>query len=137
MAGPLATGSTTSSADGSVRRFPIRVGRRSRAILLLFGVPALREWYGIWIIALAALLPLGWPAARAVVFSAGALGSYGLAIWIQAWRGTNFADIGIFMVMLMLGPAVIVALFEAADSYAWWRARRIIAAAGLHPGKAH
>jgi hypothetical protein len=34
------TGSSTSSADGSppTRRFPIRIGRRSRPLLLLFGV---------------------------------------------------------------------------------------------------
>ena len=38
MAGPSATGSTTTSADASVRRFPIRIGRRSRPGLLLFGV---------------------------------------------------------------------------------------------------
>jgi hypothetical protein len=103
----------------------IRYAFEAFFILLLFGVPALREWYGIWIIALAALLPLGWPAARAIVFAAGALGSYGLAIWIQAWRGTNFADIGMFMVLLMLGPAILVALLEAADSYAWWKARKL------------
>src|SRR5215207_5835431 len=38
VAGPLRTGSTTSSADPPVRRFPIRVGRRSRPLLALFGV---------------------------------------------------------------------------------------------------
>jgi len=99
----------------------IRYAFEAFFILLIFGVPALREWYGIWIIALAALLPLGWPAARGVVFAMGALASYGVAIWIQAWRGTNFGDIGIFMVLLMLGPAILIALLEAADSYAWWR----------------
>jgi hypothetical protein len=37
---PSPTGSTTSSADRSppTRRFPIRIGRRSRPLLLLFGV---------------------------------------------------------------------------------------------------
>ena len=105
----------------------IRYAFEAFFILLIFGVPALREWYGIWIIALAALLPLGWPAARGVVFAMGALASYGVAIWIQAWRGTNFGDIGIFMVLLMLGPAIVIALLEAADSYAWWRVRRALA----------
>ncbi|HEU5203905.1 MAG TPA: hypothetical protein VFU17_06370 [Candidatus Limnocylindrales bacterium] len=40
MANPSNTGSTTSSAEraGPVRRFPIRIGRRSRPLLLLFGV---------------------------------------------------------------------------------------------------
>jgi hypothetical protein len=40
VAGPSATGSTTSSAEraDAVRRFPIRIGRRSRPLLLLFGV---------------------------------------------------------------------------------------------------
>jgi len=38
VAGPSRTGSTTSSADPPVRRFPIRVGRRSRLLLALFGV---------------------------------------------------------------------------------------------------
>ena len=39
MAAPSATGSTTSSAEPvAVRRFPIRIGRRSRPLLRLFGV---------------------------------------------------------------------------------------------------
>ena len=40
MAARSATGSTTSSAEplGAVRRFPIRIGRRSRPLLRLFGV---------------------------------------------------------------------------------------------------
>lgn len=40
MAERSPTGSSTSSADGSppTRRFPIRIGRRSRPLLLLFGV---------------------------------------------------------------------------------------------------
>ena len=44
MAAPSPTGSTTSSADpsaaesGAFRRFPIRIGRRSRPLLRLFGV---------------------------------------------------------------------------------------------------
>ena len=40
MAEPSPTGSSTSSADSSspTRRFPIRIGRRSRPLLLLFGV---------------------------------------------------------------------------------------------------
>ena len=39
MVAPSATGSTTSSAEPvTVRRFPIRIGRRSRPLLWLFGV---------------------------------------------------------------------------------------------------
>lgn len=40
MAAQSATASTTSSAEpaDAVRRFPIRIGRRSRPLLLLFGV---------------------------------------------------------------------------------------------------
>lgn len=40
MAGPSGTSSITSSTEpaDSVRRFPIRIGRRSRPLLLLFGV---------------------------------------------------------------------------------------------------
>jgi hypothetical protein len=81
-------------------------------VLILVAMPIARPWYLIWLVGVAAMLPWGWPAWRAIVWSAGALASYGLMIWIEAWWQPGYDTIQIVVVPLILGGTLLATLAE-------------------------
>jgi hypothetical protein len=81
-------------------------------VLILVAMPIARPWYLIWLVGVAALLPWGWPAWRAIFWSAGALASYGLLIWVEAWWQPGYDAIQIVVVPLMVGGALLATLAE-------------------------
>ena len=106
---------------------PERLPRAAFEALFLFLLVAtwnFRAWYLIWPVALAALLPWGWPARRAVAWSAGGLAGYALFIWIWHWWPADFGTIEAIAVPLMTGPALLLTLAEATTGFADRRARR-------------
>ncbi len=80
--------------------------------LVLLIATWVRPWYGIWIVALAALLPWGWPARRAVAWSAGGLSLYALMIWVWHWWPTDIETIHNLATVVMFGPFLVVFLVE-------------------------
>lgn len=96
-------------------RKPDRLPRAMFEVIFLFLLVAtwnFRAWYLVWPVALAALLPLGWPAWRMVAWSIGGLTSYGLFIWGWEWWKTDFYTIQNPGVLLMTGSAVLVTIVE-------------------------
>ncbi len=71
-----------------------------------------RPWYGIWGVALAGLLPWGWPALRAIAWSAGGLALYALMIWIWHWWPTDIQTIHSLATIVMVGPFLAVVFVE-------------------------
>jgi alpha-1,6-mannosyltransferase len=104
-----------------------RPGRSERAwfeMLFLYLITAawtVRPWYGIWLVALAAVLPLGWPAARAMIWSLGGLASYGLWIWGWEWWKVDYYRVQNVGVLITLGPPIIFAVLEVVVRI--WRRR--------------
>lgn len=74
-----------------------------------------RPWYLIWIVALTALLPVGWPFWRGAAWTLGALLSYSHYIWLREWwpgSGFSFELTGIafsFVPLLALLAAQLIA----------------------------
>lgn len=62
-----------------------RIGYEQLFWFLLLATSNLRPWYVIWLVALAAVLPLGMPMLRAGAWAIGALASYVYTGWIQNW----------------------------------------------------
>jgi hypothetical protein len=102
---------------------PNRVFRSFFEVLFLYLITAawtVRPWYGIWLVALAALLPAGWPTARALVWSLTMLSSYAMFIWGWYWWKVSYFRIQNMTVAIMFIPPVLVALFELLV-WAWRR----------------
>jgi len=81
--------------------------------LLLVATWNFRPWYIIWLVALAALLPIGWPLFRTVTWAAGALLAYAHYIWVREvwpWDRTVFFLIAIAIAFV---PVLAVTLTEA------------------------
>ena len=100
----------------AVFRKPDRAARASFEVLFLYLITAawtVRPWYGIWLVALAAILPMGWPTARAMIWSLGGLASYGLWIWGWEWWKVDYFRIQNVGVEITLGPAIALAVVEA------------------------
>ena len=76
-----------------------------------------RPWYGIWAVALAALLPWGWPARRVIGWSMGGLALYALMIWIWHWWPTDIQTIHNIATFVMYSPFLLVILAEAVHLY--------------------
>jgi alpha-1,6-mannosyltransferase len=118
-------------------RTPARLVRAMYEVLfayLLIAAWTFRPWYVIWLVALAALLPVAMPAARVVAWSAGALAAYALFIWVWHWWGADFSTIQNIAVPLMFGPAAVLTLYEPIRSLRF-RARRraLLNEAGVLP----
>lgn len=99
----------------AVWRRPDRLPRVLFEALFLFLMVAtwnFRAWYLIWLVALAALLPWGWPAIRTIVWSAGGLSMYAIFIWIWEWWEVDFYTIQNLAVPIMTGPALLLTLIE-------------------------
>jgi alpha-1,6-mannosyltransferase len=92
-------------------RWP-RVAFELTFVYLLLATPAMRNWYAIWLVGLVALLPLGWPTARAIAWSLGSLAVYGFFIWVWAWWRVDFDKINTVGVAIMLVPALVLTLGE-------------------------
>jgi hypothetical protein len=93
-------------------------------IYLLVSTPAMRNWYAIWLVGLVALLPLGWPASRAIAWSLGSLAVYGFFIWVWAWWRVDFDIINTVAVAIMLAPALLLTLGELVAALIRNRPRR-------------
>lgn len=81
-------------------------------VLLLVATWNFRVWYLIWLVALAAILPLGWPARRAIAWTVGGLSGYALFIWVWHWWPVDFPTIQAVGVAVLTGPAVTVTLLQ-------------------------
>jgi hypothetical protein len=107
-------------------RYQFRFQHEAFLILLMAGTPALRPWYAIWIVALAGLLPLGWPSARATAYGLGAYLTYCFSIWGWHWEGGPTIVVFRGIVWSMAGPAVGFAIAEGiAAIYKWDRRRQL------------
>ena len=120
----------------AVWRRPHRLPRAAFEVLYMFLLVAAwnwRAWYLIWLLALAALLPLGWPAWRTIVWTAGGLATYAFFIWLEAWWkvwwGTGFDTIQLVTIPVVFGPTLLLTLAELA----WHLVGRQQPAAGAAP----
>ncbi len=93
---------------------------------LVLATSNLRPWYAIWLVALAVVLPLGWPFARAVAWSLGALGSYLYSAWIQNWTDPTWTEQTAINVAIMLTPPLVLTALEARRVFVT-RSRRSLA----------
>ena len=75
-------------------------------VFLLVAVASSRAWYLIWLMALVALLPWGWPAWRAIAWTVGALAGYAFFIWIEAWWQPGYDRAQIVGTALILGATL-------------------------------
>ena len=102
---------------------PERVIRSFFEVLFLYLITAawtVRPWYGIWLVALAAVLPAGWPTARALVWSLTMLSSYAMFIWGWYWWKVSYFRVQNMAVSIMFIPPILVALVELI-AWAWRR----------------
>lgn len=100
-----------------VWRRPARLPRAGFEVLFAFALVAtfnFRPWYLIGLVALAALLPAGFPAWRTASWTAGALAAYGLFIWVWGWWGVEFRTIQNLAVALMFAGPIAFTLAELA-----------------------
>jgi alpha-1,6-mannosyltransferase len=83
---------------------------------LLLATSNLRPWYTIWLIALAAVLPLGVPLTRAAAWSIGALAAYGYTLWVQHWYDAiPLVDISANLAITLL-PVLVVTVWAGVRS---------------------
>ncbi|MFL5762053.1 MAG: glycosyltransferase 87 family protein [Thermomicrobiales bacterium] len=83
-------------------------------VYLLVATPSMRNWYAIWLLGIVAVLPFGWPTARAIAWSLGSLAVYGFFIWVWAWWQVDFATINAIGVAIMVAPALVLTVGEIA-----------------------
>ncbi|MDQ3674508.1 MAG: hypothetical protein M3365_09060, partial [Gemmatimonadota bacterium] len=86
-----------------------------------------RPWYLIWLVALVALVPLGWPQRRVTVWTVSALLSYAHYIWIREWWPWDRFSFTMTGIAITFVPVVIVTGTELLTGP--WRT-----AASPHPG---
>jgi zinc transporter ZupT len=70
-------------------------------------------WYLLWPLALAGLLPWGWPAWRMVAWTGGAMAAYALFIWVRAWWIPGGPEILRVAMPVIAGPVLALMLIEA------------------------
>ena len=117
---------------------PSRLPRAAFESLFVFLLGAtwnFRAWYLIWPVALAALLPWGWPAWRMIAWTAGGLAGYALFIWGWEWWGAEFYAVQNVGVPLMTGPALVLTLVELIRSASRRPAPRLDAPASAAAGR--
>ena len=104
-------------AVGSVWRRPDRLVRASFELFFVFLMVVttyFQGWYLVWPLALAALLPWGWPAWRMIAWCAGSMAAYVVWIWVRYYwvpDGTKLLYIGIPTIS---GLAALLTLAEIA-----------------------
>lgn len=89
-----------------------RVGYEQLFWFLLLATSNLRPWYLIWLVALAAVLPLGMPMVRAGAWTIGALGAYFYTSWIQNWTDSTFLERQSIIMAISLLPVLLVMLWN-------------------------
>ncbi|MDQ3413078.1 MAG: hypothetical protein M3509_13280 [Chloroflexota bacterium] len=92
-------------------RFP-RALFETMFVFLLIAAWNFRVWYLIWLVAPAALLPIGWPAWRTIAWTAGGLAGYVLFIWVWHWWDADFPTVQAIGVLILTGPAIVVTIIE-------------------------
>ena len=92
-------------------RFP-RAGFEVLFVYLLVAALTFRSWYVIWIVALAAVLPLGWPFWRATSWSFGAVAAYGLFIWGWEWWKVDYSTLLRPGIAILFGPPLLATIAE-------------------------
>ena len=102
-------------------------------LYLITAAWTVRPWYGIWLVALAAVLPLGWTTARAMLWSLGGLGSYALWIWGWEWWKVDYYRVQNAAVLLTHGPPLALALTEAIVLIRRQRRRQLSVSMGHQP----
>lgn len=89
------------------------------SVYVAFAAWNFRPWYLIWIVALTALLPVGWPFWRCAAWTLGALLSYSHYIWLREWwpgDGFSFELTGIAFSFV---PLILVVLAELITQTGW------------------
>jgi Mn2+/Fe2+ NRAMP family transporter len=66
----------------------------------------------IWLVALAAALPLGMPLARAGAWAVGAMASYFYTSWVQNWGDPTWLERLSITVAIMVVPALAVTIWS-------------------------
>ncbi len=89
-----------------------RIGYEQLFWFLLLATSNLRPWYIIWLVALAAVLPLGMPMVRAGAWAIGALASYYYTSWIQNWTDPTWLERLSITVAIMLVPVLAVTIWD-------------------------
>lgn len=90
-----------------------RTGYEQMFWLLLLATSNLRPWYVIWLVALAAVLPVGMPRWRTVAWTIGALASYGYTGWIQNWTEPTWLFRQSTTVAITIVPVLLVTIWSA------------------------
>lgn len=85
-----------------------RVGYEQLFWFLLLATSNLRPWYVVWLVALAAVLPLGMPMVRAGAWALGALAAYFYTGWVQNWTDPTWLERLSIAVAIMLLPVLAV-----------------------------
>lgn len=93
-------------------------------VFLLVATWYFNPWYLIWPVGLAALLPWGWPSWRIITWTAGAMATYALMIWIAAWWRLDLVRVQNIGVPLMLTATLLLTCAEPV--YALRRGRQLI-----------
>jgi hypothetical protein len=81
-------------------------------LFLLVATWNFRPWYLIWLVALLALLPVGWPFWRTLVWTAGALLAYAHFIWVAHWWEADFNARRNVGVLIEFGPVIALSLVQ-------------------------
>lgn len=89
-----------------------RIGYEQLFWFLLLATSNLRPWYVIWLVALAAVLPLGMPMVRAGAWAVGALASYYYTSWIQNWSDPTWLERLSITLAIMLLPVLGVTIWN-------------------------
>jgi hypothetical protein len=77
-------------------------------VFLLAATSYFNNWYLIWAVALAALLPWGWPAWRIIAWTGGAMAGRGFFIFVEAWWKPGREVIESTGVSLMFTPPLLL-----------------------------
>lgn len=83
---------------------------------LLLATTNLRPWYGLWLIAVVAILPLGFTWLRAIAWVVGAQFSYAIGAWIRHWFGLDVVEREVLNFLIALGPVLIVTVWWAKNT---------------------
>lgn len=114
-AGLAVLGATLLAACAVVWRRPERLARacfEAFFVFLVLVTTYFQGWYLLWPLALAAVLPWGWPAWRMIAWTAGAMASYALFIWVRAWWIPGGPEILRAAMPVIAGPVVLLTLVE-------------------------
>lgn len=99
-------------------------------IFLLAATSYLNSWYLIWLVALAAVLPPGWPAWRMLGWTVGGMAGYAFFIFVEAWWKPGPSTIQIVGVLVILGPTLVLSLSELALWSIRSRSHDVVTASG-------